>query len=128
MIALPERGICAHRGAMGTHPQNTLAAFREAIRLGAQMVEFDARKSRDDELVLYHDLTLARFTGREERPEELTLAELKRIDIGSCRGEQFEGERIPTLEEALVNSAPSSANRYRSSVWTWALPAGSIAW
>ena len=101
MTALPERGICAHRGAMGTHPQNTLSAFREAARLGAQMIELDVRKSRDGQLVVYHDLTLEPLTGREQRPEELTLAELKAIDVGSHKAPRFKGERIPTLDEAL---------------------------
>jgi glycerophosphoryl diester phosphodiesterase len=101
-IALPARGICAHRGAMGTHPQNTLAAFREAARMGAQMIEFDVRKSRDEQLVLYHDLTLKQVTGNDQRPEELTLAELKAIDIGSHQARRFKGEQIPTLEEALA--------------------------
>ena len=41
--ALPERGLCAHRGAMATHPENTLAAFKEAIRIGAHMIEFDVQ-------------------------------------------------------------------------------------
>ena len=37
----PTRGICAHRGASDSHPENTIAAFREAIRLGAHMIELD---------------------------------------------------------------------------------------
>jgi len=57
---LPERGICAHRGASHTHPENTLAAFHEALRLGAHMIEFDVRRSRDGELVLMHDRTVNR--------------------------------------------------------------------
>ena len=43
LVAMPTRGICAHRGASDTHPENTIKAFREAIRLGAQMIEFDVR-------------------------------------------------------------------------------------
>ena len=87
---------------MDTRPQNTLAAFREAIRLGAQMIEFDVRKSRDERLFISHDPTLERLTGRIERPEQLTLAELREIDAGSATGPQFAGERIPTLEESLA--------------------------
>jgi len=87
---------------METCPQNTLAAFREAIRLGAQMIEFDVRQSRDGRLFISHDYTLERLTGRKERLEELTLAELKQIDAGSATGPQFAGERIPTLEETLA--------------------------
>ena len=43
---MPNRGICAHRGAMETHPENTIPAFKEAIRLGAHMIEFDVQLSK----------------------------------------------------------------------------------
>ena len=36
-VSMPTRGICAHRGASATHPENTVSAFREAIRLGAHI-------------------------------------------------------------------------------------------
>ncbi len=102
MITLPEKGICAHRGGMGTHPESTLAAFRESIRLGVHMIEFDVRRSRDGRLFLSHDFTLERLTGQKESPEEWTLAELKAIDVGGCTGPRFAGERIATLEEMLT--------------------------
>ena len=51
-IAMPARGLCAHRGAMSTHPENTIPAFEEAIRLGAQMIEFDVQLTKDGALVL----------------------------------------------------------------------------
>ena len=102
MFTLPEKGICAHRGGMGTHPESTLAAFREAIRLGVHMIEFDVRRSRDGRLFISHDFTLERLTGQKESPEELTLAELKAIDVGSCKGPRFKGERITTFEEMLT--------------------------
>ena len=57
-VTMPDRGICAHRGASDTHPENTIEAFREAIRLGAQMIEFDVTFSRDGQLVLIHDSTV----------------------------------------------------------------------
>ena len=47
-IEMPARG----RGASDTHPENTLAAFREAVRLGAHMIEFDVALSKDGKLVL----------------------------------------------------------------------------
>ena len=48
---LPAYGICAHRGAMNTHPENTIPAFEEAIRLGVQMIELDVRMTEDKKLV-----------------------------------------------------------------------------
>ncbi len=98
---MPTRGICAHRGASDTHPENTIAAFREAIRLGAQMIEFDVALSKDGELVLMHDRTIDRTTDGSGRPEDWLLADLKKTDAGSWKNSQFEGERIPTLGEAL---------------------------
>ena len=51
-IEMPEKGICAHRGAMDTHPENTLSAFHEAIHLGTHMIEFDVRMTKDKKLVI----------------------------------------------------------------------------
>ena len=81
---MPSRGICAHRGASDTHPENTLAAFREAIRLGVHMIEFDVALSKDGQLVLMHDTTVDRTTHGNGPVSELTLAELKKLDaVGS---------------------------------------------
>jgi glycerophosphoryl diester phosphodiesterase len=99
---LPGRGICAHRGASQTHPENTLAAFAEAIRLGAHMIEFDVQRTRDGELVLMHDGTINRTTNGRGKVGEMTLAEVRRLDAGLWKGEAFRGERIPTLDEALA--------------------------
>jgi len=100
-VRMPARGICAHRGASDTHPENTLAAFREAIRLGAHMIEFDVALTRDGQLALMHDATVDRTTDGSGRVSDLTLAELKALDAGSWKGQPFMDERIPTLDEAL---------------------------
>ena len=101
-VRMPARGICAHRGASDTHPENTLAAFREAIRLGAHMIEFDVALTKDGQLVLMHDATVDRTTDGSDRVSDLTLAELKALDAGSWKGGEFKEERIPTLDETLA--------------------------
>lgn len=101
-LPLPTRGICAHRGASETHPENTLAAFREAIRLGAHMIEFDVYLCKDQHLVVMHDPNVDRTTNGTGRIAELTLAEIKKLDAGVRKGESFKGETVPTLEEALA--------------------------
>lgn len=101
-IELPDRGLCAHRGAMDTHPENTLAAFREAIRVGAHMIEFDVWVTKDGELVVMHDATVDRTTDGKGRVWDLTLAEIKQLDAGSWKSPEFKGERIPTLKETLA--------------------------
>src|SRR4051794_14444800 len=56
--ALPTRGLCAHRGAMETHPENPLPSFQEAIQAGAHMIELDLQLSADGVVVLMHDDTV----------------------------------------------------------------------
>lgn len=101
-VRMPARGICAHRGASDTHPENTLAAFREAIRLGAHMIEFDVALTKDGQLALVHDATVDRTTNGSGRVSDLTLSELKTLDAGSWKGQEFKDERIPTLDETLA--------------------------
>lgn len=99
----------AHRGASGSAPENTLAAFELAARLGAHAVELDVRRSLDGHLVVMHDPTPGRttdvarvFPGRASDPvESFTLAELRRLDAGSWYGPDFAGARVPTLAEAM---------------------------
>jgi glycerophosphoryl diester phosphodiesterase len=100
--ALPARGLCAHRGAMHTHPENTLPAFREALRLGAHMIEFDLQLTRDGALALMHDPTVNRTTNGKGKVADLTLAELRQLDAGVRHGKQFAGTRIPTFAETLA--------------------------
>jgi len=100
-IVLPERGLCAHRGAMDTRPENTVPAFEEAARLGAQMIEFDVCLTKDGELAIMHDPTVDRTTDGKGNVEDLTLAEIKQLDAGSWKDAKFAGVRVPTLKEAL---------------------------
>jgi glycerophosphoryl diester phosphodiesterase len=100
-IQLPARGLCAHRGASATHPENTLAAFREAGRLGAHMIEFDVYLTKDKAPVIMHDPTVNRTTNGKGEIAEMTLAEIKDLDAGSWKSPEFKGERVPKLEEAL---------------------------
>jgi len=99
---MPDHGICAHRGAMDTHPENTLAAFREAVRLGSHMIEIDVRMTKDNHLVILHDETVDRTTNGKGKISELTIDEVKHLDAGSWKSEEFAEERIPTLKEALA--------------------------
>jgi glycerophosphoryl diester phosphodiesterase len=100
-IEMPKRGISSHRGANETHPENTLAGFREAIRLGTHQIELDVYLTDHGELVVIHDTTVDRTTDGKGDIRRLTLAEIKQLDAGSWKHPQFAGERIPTLDEAL---------------------------
>jgi glycerophosphoryl diester phosphodiesterase len=98
---MPVTGVCAHRGASRTHPENTLPALHEAVRLGARMIEFDVRRTRDGALVLMHDATVDRTTDGAGVIADLSLAEVRRLDAGAWKGPEFTGTRVPTLREAL---------------------------
>jgi glycerophosphoryl diester phosphodiesterase len=91
----------AHRGASGHAPENTFAAFRKALAMGAGFIETDLQLSRDARLVAIHDATVNRTTNGQGAVHDLTLAELRRLDAGSWFGSEFAGERIPTIEEIL---------------------------
>jgi glycerophosphoryl diester phosphodiesterase len=87
---------------MDTHPENTLAAFREALRLGVHMIELDVRLTRDGHLVILHDETVDRTTDGQGKISEMTLDEATDLDAGSWKSDAFAGERIPRLQEALA--------------------------
>jgi len=91
--------IIAHRGASGNAPENTLAAFRKAVALGATFIETDLQLSRDARFVAIHDATVNRTTNGQGAVHDMTLAGLRKLDAGSWFGSEFAGERIPTLEE-----------------------------
>src|SRR5713226_4565274 len=93
--------VIAHRGASGNAPENTMAAFRKALALGASFIETDLQLSRDARVVAVHDATVNRPTNGEGAVHDMTLAELRRLDAGSWFGSEFAGQRIPTLEEIL---------------------------
>jgi glycerophosphoryl diester phosphodiesterase len=84
----------AHRGLAPGYPENTLLAYRQAIKLGAEVLEIDLRGTKDGEVVILHDETLERTTNGKGKVTDMTLAELKQLDAGK-------GERIPTYEEVL---------------------------
>jgi glycerophosphoryl diester phosphodiesterase len=87
--------VIAHRGASRDRPENTLAAFDEALRQGADGIELDLQLSRDGVPVVYHDRTLARAGGGRRRVAACELTELQRLDPAPG------GPHIPTLERVL---------------------------
>ncbi len=91
----------AHRGASGYAPENTLAAFRRAVTLGVTFIETDLQLTRDAHFVAIHDETVDRTTTGQGAVQQMTLAELRRLDAGSWFGSEFLGERVPTLVEVL---------------------------
>ena len=90
----------AHRGASAYAPENTMAAFRLGLALGANGIETDIRRTKDGVLVLFHDESLLRLTGADRRIAELTYAELQDYPIPSPDGTVT--DTVPTLEAFLT--------------------------
>lgn len=93
--------VYAHRGSRGTHPENTMAAFVEAERVGADGIEFDVHLTKDGELVIIHDETLNRTTTLTGFVKDYTAAELRKADAGVKFSPAFSGEGIPFLSDVF---------------------------
>ncbi|GGT24062.1 hydrolase [Streptomyces purpureus] len=101
--------VIAHRGASAYAPENTLAAVDEARVMGFTWVENDVQRTRDGQLVVMHDESLARTTDVEQRfpgrspwkVKDFTAAEIARLDAGSWFGSRWAGARVPTLAQYL---------------------------
>ena len=91
----------AHRGAAAYAPENTIASYDLAVDMKADYIEIDVQRSKDGELVVIHDTSVDRTTDGSGKVGDLTLEEMKSLDAGSWKGEQFTGEKIPTFEEVL---------------------------
>ena len=94
--------VVAHRGFSYVAPENTLAAARKAVAIGADGSEFDVYASADGALVVMHDQTVDRTTNGKGDVTQKSLAEIRRLDAGSWMGPCFAGERVPTLDEMLA--------------------------
>jgi glycerophosphoryl diester phosphodiesterase len=95
----------AHRGASGHAPENTMAAFRLAVEMGARFIETDLQVTRDARLVAMHDSTLDRTTNGHDLVHLHSLEEVRALDAGgwfaNAGSTSFSGERVPTLDEIL---------------------------
>jgi len=127
--------VIAHRGASGFAPENTLAAFKLALALGADGVEMDVQLSSDGHPVVIHDSRVNRTTNGTGAVSRLTLDQLQSLDAGSWFERRlsrrprlramarriyaeagggfqtFSPERVPTLEAVLSLLAGAGLER-----------------
>jgi glycerophosphoryl diester phosphodiesterase len=85
----------AHRGGAGEYPENTMAAFEHAVRLGYRYLETDVHVTADRVVVAFHDDVLDRVTDRMGRIAQLSWTEVSKARVGN--GEH----RVPLLEDVL---------------------------
>jgi len=98
--------VIAHRGSSAHAPENTLAAFELAVAQGATAIELDAKLSADRHVVVIHDSSVRRTTGRDGLVSQMSLAALRQLDAGGFFDPHYQGERIPTLEEVFACIGP----------------------
>lgn len=92
----------AHRGASEHAPENTLAAFYLGLQMGANGIETDIQRTKDGELVLFHDGNMARILGMETSIADHTWAELAGLDVGAYKGvDLYRQERLVKLDTFL---------------------------
>lgn len=97
--------VIGHRGAAGLAPENTDAAFAKAKELGVPF-ELDVTLSADGVVVVIHDDALERTTNGAGYVDETPWATIEKLDAGVHEGAQWEGQRVPRLDEVLRRYAP----------------------
>lgn len=96
-----ERKAVGHRGGGGfLVPENSLSSIAKSIDYGADFVEIDVQRTKDGFYIISHDKTFKRMAGENRKPIEMTVSEIKALDIGKFYP-GYEGERVPTIEELL---------------------------
>lgn len=93
--------LTAHRGESYLAPENTMAALKLGWDWGAISTEIDVHMSRDGRIMVMHDGHTGRTAGEDLVIKDTDSSELRKLDVGRWKGEQFAGERIPFLEEVL---------------------------
>ncbi len=93
--------VTAHRGGAAAAPENTLAALESAIDNASDYAEIDVQETKDGVLILLHDSDFSRTTGWRGKVWETDYRQVCALDAGSSFSDDFAGEPVPTLEEAL---------------------------
>jgi len=100
--------ICAHRGASGSYPENTRAAFDAAASVGAGWIETDIQCLADGELVIFHDDHLGRTASGSAKVSLLSWPDMVGLDIGGWKDDAFASERPLRCEDLIVWQAETS--------------------
>lgn len=101
--------LIGHRGSSRTAPENTIASFRLAWAEGSDGIEADFRLTGDNRIVCMHDAGTGRTAGIDLQVDASRLEQLRKLDVGSWKGADWAGERIPTLPE-VISERPD---------WSW---------
>lgn len=105
VVPLTEVEIIGHRGSSFAAPENTVASAKLAWAEGADAVEADIYLSKDNKVIVNHDATTLRTSGKNHIIKETDSGILRDLDVGSFKNEKYKGEKIPFLEE-IIQTAP----------------------
>ena len=89
----------AHRGASAYAPENTMISFKKGIELGANGIELDLQKTKDNKIVIFHDEFIDKKSNAKGKIEDYTYSELYKLDFGSWFNEKYKGEHIVLFED-----------------------------
>lgn len=103
MLGYPR--LCAHRGLNTVAPENSMPAYKAAVAMGADEIEFDLWPTADGEIVSCHDRNLDRVSTGTGLITDHTLSELKKLDFGIKFDKKFEGLRVLQFEDILKELA-----------------------
>lgn len=93
--------IFAHRGYSAKYPENTMKAFKEAEKAGADGIELDVQFTKDGEIVVIHDETVDRTTNATGKVKDYSFEELRKLDASYKNKSLLRKEPIPSLNELL---------------------------
>jgi len=100
--------IIAHRGASYLAPENTMASVMLGWEKGAD-VEVDIYLTKDNRIVVIHDDTTERTGGTDVNVAETTSEELRKLDVGSFKSEEYAGEQIESEDTELLRISSEDA-------------------
>lgn len=93
--------ILAHRGYSAKYPENTMLAFMEAEKAGADGIELDVQLTRDGEIVIIHDEKVDRTTDGTGFVKDYTYQDLRKLNAGHHKILNLKKQTIPTLKEVF---------------------------
>ena len=94
--------LIAHRGAKSLAPENTMMAFSQAVKNGINWIELDVQLSTDGEVFIFHDDDMERLAGVKGQVTNLSIQEIRALDVGSWFDPKFKGAQIPTFDEYIT--------------------------
>ncbi len=91
----------AHRGASAYAPENTMSAFKKAFEIGANGIELDLQKTKDDKIVIFHDDRIDKKSNGTGKISDYTYSELLKLDFGSWFSTEYKNEKIVLFEDFM---------------------------